>query len=101
MPKEYEKFNDPKFNVFLTELGIINKIKDDANNITLSLQVQDITSQQLAAVNHLIESVQAKLGKLVVNLEGTDIEVRDVGVGEYNMWKLLCISREHTYYIIL
>ena len=28
LPKEYEKFNDPKFNVFLTELGIINKIKD-------------------------------------------------------------------------
>ena len=27
-PKEYDKFNDPKFNVFLTDLGIVNKIKD-------------------------------------------------------------------------
>ena len=27
-PKEYDKFNDPKFNVFLTELGITRKIKD-------------------------------------------------------------------------
>lgn len=45
-----------------------NKVKDITSNtdqITMSLQVQDITSQQLAAVNHLIISVQHKLGSLL------------------------------------
>jgi len=45
------------------------KIKDDAYNITISLQVQDITSQQLAAVTHLMESVQKRLSTLVQDLE--------------------------------
>ncbi len=49
----------------------IKKIRDDAYNITLSLQVQDITTQQLAAVNHLIESVQGKLASIIVEFEGT------------------------------
>lgn len=48
--------------------GIINKIETDSNNITLSLQVQDITSQQLASVNHLIQSVQKRLSKLMSDL---------------------------------
>ncbi len=46
---------------------IFEKIRNEAYNITLSLQVQDITSQQLAAVNHLIESVQQKLAALLTN----------------------------------
>ena len=48
----------------------IKKIRDNVSNITLSLQVQDITTQQLAAVNHLIESVQNKLASLIVEFEG-------------------------------
>ncbi|NWF90399.1 MAG: protein phosphatase CheZ [Ignavibacteriaceae bacterium] len=52
---------------------LISKIKSDANNITLSLQVQDITSQQLAAVNHLIQSVQGRLSSLVLDLDEADI----------------------------
>jgi chemotaxis regulatin CheY-phosphate phosphatase CheZ len=39
----------------------LNSISDDANNIINSLQIQDITAQQLAAVNHLLESVQVRL----------------------------------------
>lgn len=50
------------------------KIKDDSYNITLSLQVQDITSQQLAAVNHLIESVQDKLASLIQDIDDTQID---------------------------
>ncbi|HRI45518.1 MAG: protein phosphatase CheZ [Ignavibacteriaceae bacterium] len=53
------------------------KIKDYAYNITLSLQVQDITAQQLAAVNHLIESVQDRLSGLISDLEIN--EVREFG----------------------
>ncbi|MGE5431774.1 MAG: hypothetical protein ACM3QX_11905 [Syntrophomonadaceae bacterium] len=50
------------------------KIKDDSYNITLSLQVQDITSQQLAAVDHLIDSVQEKLASLIQDIDETQIE---------------------------
>lgn len=51
--------------------NIIDKINNDAYSITLSLQVQDITSQQLAAVNHLIESVRNKLSSLVHTIGDT------------------------------
>jgi len=51
----------------------IKKMKDDTNSITLSLQVQDITSQQLATVNHLIESVQDKLASLIEDFDNTNI----------------------------
>lgn len=51
----------------------IKKMKDDTNSITLSLQVQDITSQQLATVNHLIESVQDKLASLIEDFDNTKI----------------------------
>lgn len=50
------------------------KIKEDSYNITLSLQVQDITSQQLAAVDHLIDSVQEKLASLIQDIDHTHIE---------------------------
>lgn len=56
---------------------LILKIKTDANNITLSLQVQDITSQQLAAVNHLIQSVQGRLSSLVMDLDETQIREQE------------------------
>jgi chemotaxis regulatin CheY-phosphate phosphatase CheZ len=53
---------------------ILNKIKDEIYNITLSLQVQDITAQQLAAVNHLIESVNNRLSSLVTDFKQADIK---------------------------
>lgn len=51
----------------------VGKMKSDSNNIAISLQVQDITSQQLAAVNHLIESVQERLAALIEDFDSTDI----------------------------
>lgn len=53
---------------------LISKIRNNAYNITISLQVQDITSQQLAAVNHLIESVQERLSSLISTLGETEIK---------------------------
>lgn len=50
------------------------KIKNGVYSITLSLQVQDITSQQLAAVNHLIESVRTRLSSLIIHLDETEIK---------------------------
>jgi len=35
--------------------------RQDSMNIAMALQVQDITSQQIASVSHLIESVRAQL----------------------------------------
>jgi chemotaxis regulatin CheY-phosphate phosphatase CheZ len=54
----------------------VQKINVDAYQITMSLQVQDITAQQLAAVNHLIISVQNKLGGLMSMLEDTASDKR-------------------------
>ena len=74
--KSYESLNNIKepAEIMLTK---VQKIKDDAYNITLSLQVQDITSQQLAAVKHLIGSVQMKLSSLISNLSDTSLKELD------------------------
>ncbi len=55
----------------------VGKMKNDSNSIALSLQVQDITSQQLATVNHLIESVQDKLASLIEDFDNTKISDQD------------------------
>lgn len=55
-------------------LESLKKIGTDVYNITLSLQVQDITAQQLAAVNHLIGSVQEKLTSLITDIEDTEVK---------------------------
>lgn len=39
----------------------IRDVKEDTLNITMALQVQDITAQKIAAANHLIESVRMEL----------------------------------------
>mgnify|MGYP000308827752 FL=1 len=59
-----------KLGVLLLQVG---KMKNDSNSIALSLQVQDITSQQLATVNHLIESVQERLSSLIEDFDNTKI----------------------------
>ena len=60
---------------------VFEKVKENAYNITLSLQVQDITSQQLAAVNHLIQSVQDKLSSLIINVKEADAkELKDLDI---------------------
>ncbi len=55
-------------------LDTFKRIKNGVYSITLSLQVQDITSQQLAAVNHLIESVRTRLSSLIIHLDETEIK---------------------------
>ncbi len=51
----------------------LNLVNEDSYKITLSLQVQDITAQQLAAVNHLIESVHNALTSIIINIEQADL----------------------------
>jgi hypothetical protein len=55
--------------------NIIDKVRhisDDANTIINSLQVQDITAQQLAAVNHLLENIQNRLAGIMSHLNSDD-----------------------------
>ncbi len=54
---------------------ILDKIQMDATNIAIALQVQDITTQQLSAVNHLIISVQKRLSGLMYELSD-DAEIK-------------------------
>jgi chemotaxis regulatin CheY-phosphate phosphatase CheZ len=74
--KQYEGF-DTFLPVIPGMMEIFQKVKNDVYNITLSLQVQDITSQQLAAVNHLIESVRTSLASLMLHLDDSEIKSFD------------------------
>ena len=46
----------------------LKEIRNMLNRIMISQQVQDITTQQLASVNHLIESIRDKMSQLVQRL---------------------------------
>jgi chemotaxis regulatin CheY-phosphate phosphatase CheZ len=39
----------------------LSELKENTSNITVALQVQDITAQKIGAANHLIESVRREL----------------------------------------
>ena len=57
----------------------INEIRMLASNIMISSQVQDITAQQIASVNHLISSVQEKLSEVLTKLDTENLpELTDV-----------------------
>jgi len=47
------------------ELEAVEDVRKKMSQITMSLQVQDITSQQIAAVNHIIESLRDRMSRLV------------------------------------
>ncbi len=48
---------------------ILNNISNDSTQIMMSSQVQDITSQQLAAVNNTLETIQGKLKKILFAID--------------------------------
>ena len=54
--------------------AILEEIRTNMNAIMMSLQVQDITSQQLASVSHLIESVRERLSKFEGQLGSGTLE---------------------------
>jgi hypothetical protein len=53
----------------------VTEISDDANSIINSLQIQDITAQQLAAVNHLLENVQGRLTGILSHLNPEEVAI--------------------------
>lgn len=79
--KEYVELNNYQ-SAFDKFKEILLQANNDLFQITLSLQVQDITSQQLAAVNHLIESVNLKLTSLIKEIDQSDIreDIKVIGI---------------------
>lgn len=52
------------------------EVRQDTMNITMALQVQDITAQKIAAANHLIESVRLELMHELSYFEGSELRER-------------------------
>lgn len=59
--------------LFANSEGVLGSVRMDTNNIMMSLQVQDITSQQIAAVNHVIEAIQGKLNSILTRFNTSDL----------------------------
>lgn len=59
--------------IFTGSEEILQSISDDSNSIMMSLQVQDITAQQIAAVNNLLETVQGKLANILHHFQHSEI----------------------------
>lgn len=53
----------------------VAEVKTDTMNITIALQVQDITAQKIAAANHLIESVRVELERELIHFESAKKKV--------------------------
>ena len=51
---------------------LLDSLRSDAGQIMLALQVQDITSQQLAAVKHLLMTVQGRLGSILTHFDAAN-----------------------------
>ncbi len=47
-------------------------LRSDVMNIGMALQVQDITTQQIAGVSHMIESIRMKLAEVLQNFSEVD-----------------------------
>ena len=59
--------------IIATIIDKVRHISDDANTIINSLQVQDITAQQLAAVNHLLENIQSRLTGIMKHINTEEL----------------------------
>ena len=59
----FEKlFPSSQLSLIVDSIGrALKEVRDDTLNITMAMQVQDITAQKIAAANHLIESVRLEL----------------------------------------
>ncbi|MFQ5572077.1 MAG: protein phosphatase CheZ [Rhodothermales bacterium] len=63
-----------------TDIEAVDELRRNLNHIMIALQVQDITAQQLAAVNHLIESIRDRMGGLINRLGSDGFDFEDITV---------------------
>lgn len=59
---------------FIEIKELLENIRADSTSIMLALQVQDITSQQIAAINYLLETVQNRLNALLKKFSSSGVE---------------------------
>lgn len=67
----------------LEEQHDVADIRRRVSRIMMSLQVQDITAQQLASANHLIESIRTRMTALVERLGSAPAVISDESWPEY------------------
>lgn len=76
--KESESLNqNEKNNLFNSSHSTIENIKNEANSIMIALQVQDITAQQIAAVNHLLDTIQNKFIGIINKFNSNDLSSQE------------------------
>jgi chemotaxis regulatin CheY-phosphate phosphatase CheZ len=59
---------------YTSVVNLADKIQTGLMNITISLQVQDITAQQLASANHMMNSIQQKLSSLLYDINPDELK---------------------------
>lgn len=74
LSKNLDIIDSSKTEIVNDSKNILDDINNDANNIMMALQVQDITSQQIAAVNHILTNVQSKLAEILSSFEMSSIK---------------------------
>ena len=57
-------------------------LRSDVMNIGMALQVQDITTQQIAGVSHMIESIRMRLAEVLDNFGEVERPVRTPSGGD-------------------
>ncbi len=60
--------------------ALLNKISEDSNSIMILLQVQDISAQQIASVNHTLKSIQQKLRGILINVQNSEFQAVDASL---------------------
>lgn len=73
--KNLDNLNSNVTNDYLQENSkMLMDIRNDSNSIIMALQIQDITAQQIAAVNHMLGTIQTKLLTILKHFSSTNIE---------------------------
>ncbi len=70
---------------FATHLASLETIKADCTSIMIALQVQDITAQQIAAVNRMMQSVDHGLTSLLLHIRGEECGGKGEGYAHHHV----------------
>lgn len=61
---------------------VIDEIRGQMNRIVMSLQMQDVTAQQIASVTHLLDTMRDRMAKLLEQLDAHSMP------SEYQPWEM-------------
>jgi len=74
LSKAIDYLDTPQSQTDSETASMVSQIMESANSIMMSLQIQDITSQQLASVDHLLKSLQQKMKMILEKFNDEDID---------------------------